>query len=105
MDWEMGNNVTEWKLVDVPELGYLTTDRPFPRGELLIKTHSLIKGYYKHPKVRCQAQWFHSCTTSTPRCAARRSGFNTPFTSTSRCAAGAAHEAHEHEGLHKKLSA
>ena len=42
----------EWKLVDVPELGYLTTDRPFPRGELVLKTDSMIKGYYKHAKVR-----------------------------------------------------
>lgn len=54
MDWEMNENVVEWKLVDVPELGYLTTDRPFPRGELLLKTRSQIKGYYKHAKVGCQ---------------------------------------------------
>ena len=48
----MGDNVLEWKLVDVAELGYLTTDRPFPRGELVLKTGSMIKGYYKHAKVR-----------------------------------------------------
>ena len=46
------DNVTEWKLVDVPELGYFTTDKPFPRGELVLKTRGLISGYYKHPKVR-----------------------------------------------------
>ncbi len=53
MDWEMSSvNVLEWKLADVPELGYYNSDRPFPRGELLLKTHSMIKGYYKHPKAR-----------------------------------------------------
>lgn len=46
------DNVVEWKLVDVPELGYFTTDKPFPRGELVLKTRGLIKGYFKHPKVR-----------------------------------------------------
>ena len=52
-EWEMNtDNVLEWKLVDVPELGYFTTDKPFPRGELVLKTRGLIKGYFKHPKVR-----------------------------------------------------
>ena len=46
------DNVKEWKLVDVPELGYFTTDKPYPRGELVLKTRGLIKGYFKHPKVR-----------------------------------------------------
>lgn len=43
--------VTEYRLDDVPELGYLTSDRPHPRGELLLKTTSLIPGYYKRPDV------------------------------------------------------
>ena len=47
----MSPNVTEWKLVDVPELGYFTTDKPFPRGELLLKTKTMISGYYKHQDV------------------------------------------------------
>ena len=52
-EWEMNtDNVVEWKLVDVPELGYFTTDKPFSRGELVLKTRGLIKGYFKHPKVR-----------------------------------------------------
>ncbi len=43
--------VTDYKLIDVPELGYLTTDRPHPRGELLVKSTQLIPGYYRaqHP--------------------------------------------------------
>ncbi len=53
MDWEMSSvNVLDWKLADVPELGYFTSDRPFPRGELLVKTRTMMKGYYKHPKAR-----------------------------------------------------
>lgn len=50
-DGEIAPGVTEWKLADVPELGYFTTDKPFPRGELLIKTNTMIDGYYKHQDV------------------------------------------------------
>lgn len=57
-DWELGANVTDWKLVDVPDLGYYTTDKPFPRGELLIKTMTMIDGYYKHQDVSCPP-WKH----------------------------------------------
>src|SRR5690606_41308069 len=37
--------------IDVPELGYFGTDHPHPRGELLVKTTSMIPGYYKRPDV------------------------------------------------------
>ena len=43
--------VIDYKLDDVPELGYFSTDKPHPRGELLIKTHSIMLGYYKRPDV------------------------------------------------------
>lgn len=39
--------VTAYKLADVPELGYLSTDLPHPRGELLIKSDRLVPGYYQ----------------------------------------------------------
>lgn len=37
----------ELKLRDVSDLGYTSDDKPFPRGELLVKSQSTIPGYYK----------------------------------------------------------
>jgi fatty acid CoA ligase FadD9 len=44
-------HVIDYRLRDVPELGYFTTDKPYPRGELCVKTASAIPGYFKHPKA------------------------------------------------------
>ncbi len=46
--------VIDYKLVDVPELGYFSTDRPHPRGELLLKTMNMFPGYYKRPEVTAE---------------------------------------------------
>ncbi|MFE3317008.1 carboxylic acid reductase [Nocardia sp. NPDC059195] len=43
--------VTGYKLLDVPELGYFTTDQPHPRGELLVRTSTAIPGYYRQPEL------------------------------------------------------
>ena len=43
--------VIDYKLVDVPDLGYFRTDRPHPRGELLVKTEWMFPGYYKRPEI------------------------------------------------------
>src|SRR5271166_3281274 len=43
--------VTDFKVADVPELGYFHSDRPHPRGELLVKTQNMFAGYYKRPEV------------------------------------------------------
>ena len=46
--------VIDYKLVDVPDLGYFHTDRPYPRGELLVKTDTIFPGYYKRPEVTAE---------------------------------------------------
>ena len=35
------------KLIDVPEMGYLTTDNP-PRGEICVQSNVMVDGYYKN---------------------------------------------------------
>ncbi|BBY17751.1 carboxylic acid reductase [Mycolicibacterium litorale] len=56
--------VTDYKLVDVPDLGYFTTDRPYPRGELYLRSTNLIPGYYKRPDVTAELfdadGWYHT---------------------------------------------
>jgi fatty acid CoA ligase FadD9 len=44
----------DYKLVDVPDLGYFLTDQPHPRGELLVKSDDLFPGYYKRPEVTAE---------------------------------------------------
>jgi fatty acid CoA ligase FadD9 len=46
--------VIDYKLIDVPELGYFLTDRPYPRGELLVKSDMMTPGYYKRPEITAQ---------------------------------------------------
>ncbi|BBZ44763.1 carboxylic acid reductase [Mycobacterium parmense] len=43
--------VVDYKLVDVPDLGYFRTDRPHPRGELLLRTENMFPGYYKRAET------------------------------------------------------
>ena len=44
-------NVIDYKLRDVPELGYYTTDKPYPRGELCFKTQFGVKEYFNDPEA------------------------------------------------------
>lgn len=43
--------ISDYKIIDVPELGYFTTDLPHPRGELILKTKSIIPGYYNQVEL------------------------------------------------------
>jgi len=47
--------VSDYKLIDVPELGYFSTDLPHPRGELLVKSDTAFPGYFKRPDVTADA--------------------------------------------------
>ncbi|SPM33512.1 oxidoreductase [Mycobacterium rhizamassiliense] len=47
--------VIDYKLIDVPELGYFLTDKPYPRGELLVKSATAFPGYFKRPEVTANA--------------------------------------------------
>jgi long-chain acyl-CoA synthetase len=37
----------KFRLASVPEMNYLTTDQPYPRGELQIKGQTVFEGYFK----------------------------------------------------------
>jgi len=59
----------EFKLIDVPEMNYHSTDRDLegdeaPRGEVLVRGNGLISGYYKNPQQTKEAidsdGWLHS---------------------------------------------
>jgi len=54
----------ECALVDVPDMEYLTTDKPFPRGELVIRSTTQFREYFRNEEETAKAVdaegWFHT---------------------------------------------
>ncbi|KAI9799506.1 MAG: long-chain fatty acid-CoA ligase [Piccolia ochrophora] len=51
----------EIKLVDFPDAGYYATNKPQPQGEIWIRGHSIMEGYYENEKETQEAMsgdWF-----------------------------------------------
>mmetsp|Transcript_28233 Transcript_28233/g.20417 ORF Transcript_28233/g.20417 Transcript_28233/m.20417 type:complete len:137 (+) Transcript_28233:793-1203(+) len=38
---------TKLRLRDLPDMNYFSTDKPYPRGEVCIKSSGVLPGYYK----------------------------------------------------------
>ena len=56
-------------LIDIPDMEYYSTDKPQPRGELLIRGNNVTSGYHKNPKenakVFLEDGWFRTGDVAT----------------------------------------
>jgi long-chain acyl-CoA synthetase len=55
---------TEVCLLDVPDMEYTSSDKPYPRGELLIRSTTQFREYFRNPEETAKAVdsqgWFHT---------------------------------------------
>ena len=49
------HNLIKFRLKSLPDLNYLVTDMPYPRGELLLKGPSIFSGYFKQEQKTQEA--------------------------------------------------
>jgi long-chain acyl-CoA synthetase len=73
-DWSSGNcgalaAGTEACLLSVPDMDYTVDDKPFPRGELMLRGGNLFSGYYKNEeetkKAMTEDGWFKTGDIAT----------------------------------------
>ena len=57
-------HVMKMRIKSLPEMEYMVDDKPYPRGEILLKGPPIFHGYYKNPTKTSEAfdhdGWF--CT-------------------------------------------
>ncbi|EUC33441.1 hypothetical protein COCCADRAFT_26231 [Bipolaris zeicola 26-R-13] len=55
---------TECALVDVPDMEYFASDKPFPRGELVVRSSTRFREYFRNDEETAKAVdadgWFHT---------------------------------------------
>lgn len=49
------SEVCKFRIKSLPEMEYLVTDKPYPRGEVLLKGENIFKGYFKNPGKTSEA--------------------------------------------------